>query len=364
MDYFDILLAKKLSGGGGGDITVEPITITENGTTTAPTGKAYSPIYTDVPLPDNAYLLKEVEDLPKDIATFTDGSNLPMPSLKIGIEPVQSGSGTPSPTNIRPISGWSGANVSVCGVNICGGKHMADNIKNNINSATIDETAKTVSFGYSSGGALADVITAFKTKENTRYTFIFSILNPSNARTNLCVLYTDGTTSVINMTKTNEKEIVVFTSTANKTVKSVNLQRQGGTTYIYYDESGIFEGTKTASDFVAYNGATYTIPFTDSQGNPIEVYGGECDVVNGTIKPNIEYDSYNGETLVGRWISDRDEYAEGTTPTIGAQVVDLGAYGSDISVQPTAIKSLEVNNVWGDCGNITELSYFFKPSEE
>lgn len=37
--------------GGGGDITVEKITITENGTTTAPSGKAYSPIHTNVPQP-------------------------------------------------------------------------------------------------------------------------------------------------------------------------------------------------------------------------------------------------------------------------------------------------------------------------
>ena len=30
--------------------------------------------------------------------------------------------------------------------------------------------------------------------------------------------------------------------------------------------------------------------------------------------------SYNGESLPGEWISDRDVYASGTTPTTGAQV--------------------------------------------
>ena len=57
MNYFDILFAKKMSGGGGGgDITVEPITITTNGTTTAPEGKAYSPITVEVDMgfEDNA----------------------------------------------------------------------------------------------------------------------------------------------------------------------------------------------------------------------------------------------------------------------------------------------------------------------
>ena len=38
-----------VSGGGGSGITVEPITITQNGTTTAPSGKAYSPITVNVP---------------------------------------------------------------------------------------------------------------------------------------------------------------------------------------------------------------------------------------------------------------------------------------------------------------------------
>lgn len=37
------------SGGGSSGITVEPITITQNGTTTAPSGKAYSPITVNVP---------------------------------------------------------------------------------------------------------------------------------------------------------------------------------------------------------------------------------------------------------------------------------------------------------------------------
>ena len=55
-------------GGGGSGITVEPITITKNGTTTAPSGKAYSPITVNVPkevvlsvpvLPDGFTIRKE-----------------------------------------------------------------------------------------------------------------------------------------------------------------------------------------------------------------------------------------------------------------------------------------------------------------
>lgn len=118
---------KKYRGGGGGDITVEEITITENGTTTAPSGKAYSPIHTNVPqptlstlevsengdydapsgtaynrvkvnvpLPSNAYLLKSV-NTPTPIASFSDGEEMVMPSLKVAIEPQQDLHGYDSP---------------------------------------------------------------------------------------------------------------------------------------------------------------------------------------------------------------------------------------------------------------------------
>lgn len=45
--------------------------------------------------------------------SFNDGSTLPLISLTSNIVPVQAGSGDPSPTNIRPISGFTKANVVV-----------------------------------------------------------------------------------------------------------------------------------------------------------------------------------------------------------------------------------------------------------
>ena len=52
------------------------------------------------------------------------------------------------------------------------------------------------------------------------------------------------------------------------------------------------------------------------------IYGGELNVLTGELtitKAGII--GYAGETLPGAWISDRDIYAENTTPTTGAQVV-------------------------------------------
>lgn len=59
------------------------------------------------------------------LVTFNDGSGLPLKSMTVDIEAVQSGSGTPSLDNVRPISGWSSIDVETAGKNICG--EMIDN---------------------------------------------------------------------------------------------------------------------------------------------------------------------------------------------------------------------------------------------
>ena len=152
MDYFDILLAKKLSGGGGGgEITVEGLTVNDNGTYTAPSGKAYSPVVVNLPLGEKAITANgeynasaddlkgyskvtvavegfKVKDMPTGaISSFDDGTENPLKELKVSIVPVQSGSGDPSPSNPRPISGWTEAEIHVAdGEN----PHVIDNVTN------------------------------------------------------------------------------------------------------------------------------------------------------------------------------------------------------------------------------------------
>lgn len=56
---------------------------------------------------------------PSAIASFSDGAqDAPLQSLKFSIEPKQSGSGDPSPTNVRPISGWSQVDAVAAGANL------------------------------------------------------------------------------------------------------------------------------------------------------------------------------------------------------------------------------------------------------
>lgn len=75
------------------------------------------------------------------------------------------------------------------------------------------------------------------------------------------------------------------------------------------------ENHETLHDYV-----TLTFSNEDSLG----LYAGVINFKTGRLYPCRYYSSYADEELVGPWVSSMDVYAEGSTPTIGAAVVDLG----------------------------------------
>jgi hypothetical protein len=104
----------------------------------------------------------------------------------------------------------------------------------------------------------------------------------------------------------------------------------------------------------AQDGTTYPVSWQTEAGT---VYGGTVDLVTGVLTAYPYYTSYNGETLVGPWVSSMDEYIEGRIPTTGAQVVDLGGTPTTYQLTPTQIHALlGQNNVWADCGDV-EVQY-------
>lgn len=75
------------------------------------------------------------------------------------------------------------------------------------------------------------------------------------------------------------------------------------------------------------------------------VYQGTLDAVRQVIIATmLVIDSYNGETIGEPWISDRDEYVAGTTPSTGAQV----AYTLDEPLEiPVAVSNLPIRTLSG-----------------
>jgi hypothetical protein len=404
------MLLEKAGEGGGSDVTIKQLSVTENGTYSEE-GTAYSPVIVNVPappIPDNAYLLNEVEGLPSDIATFSDGSNLPMPSLKVGIEPIQEGSGDPSPTNIRPISGWNGAEIiddAEYGGYIDWNQMInipPNDISTNINNVTVvDNRDGTFSISTTNIGASADTYPKPSSAQIIKDHIYFYSGTPKNGSlttyrsylaaaqiitsgydTGEGVIYKGLATGNCNLYRYRISENTIIPTPIIFKPMCVDLTQAFGPTIAEYIYS-LEEATTGAGvayfksifykDYYAYNTGTKTNASAvneDAYGKyniifPSEaetVYGGTLDVVSGVLTVTHGYiASYNGETLPSTWISDRDVYAEGTTPTIGAEVCYELATPTTIQLTPTQVKSLlGSNNVWADTGDIIELEYFSK----
>ena len=97
---------------------------------------------------------------------------------------------------------------------------------------------------------------------------------------------------------------------------------------------------------------TLTIPFGST------IYGGTHNVKTGVMTvTDAKIPSYAGETLPSTWISDRDEYIEGETPTTGAQVVYKLDTPTTIQLTAHQLEMLKgINNLWADTGDV-ELTY-------
>lgn len=154
--------------------------------------------------------------------------------------------------------------------------------------------------------------------------------------------------------------VFVFRAPANTTATFSNIQiEKGSTAHDWQPYSNIcpISGRTGLSVYVSptsqqAQATEYAVSFGST------VYAGFADPITGEVKERPQYPSYNGEVLVGPWLSSMDEYAVGVTPTTGAQVVDLGGALATASITPVAIPMREgSNNVWVDTSAVITLIY-------
>lgn len=275
------------------------------------------------------------------IASFPDGSDLlPVKSLIANIVPKQSGSGTPSPDNIRPISGWESVVLTDAG-------------KNLFNKANADEL-------YCDGSARLVSNATFKSvyiplSPNTNYVYSQTVFG-NYTRLALCNSLEAETSIYKPTTKASgfaETTPLAFTNTDFKyLVCTIYRSTTDTNTFDEIADSCMLELGTTATAYEPYTATTHTT----SLGRT--VYGGTVDVVSGTLKAYPYYASYNGETLDGEWICDRAVYSQGTTPPIGSQVVLISGESTTYTLTPQTINTLAgVNNVWADSGDCS-IEYY------
>lgn len=101
--------------------------------------------------------------------TLMDGSkDLALKQLRIKIEPKQGGSGTPSPTNIRPISGYNSINIIRTGRNLIDNKAVSGTVKNVAVTVNDDGTVKLN--GTANGDGSITLATGISIKSGYDYT--------------------------------------------------------------------------------------------------------------------------------------------------------------------------------------------------
>lgn len=272
-----------------------------------------------------AYILTRKNPIVTETKTgsiLTFNSALPVVADDVSslISGYQEGSGTPAPDNMRNIVSFDEGTVSRTGVNIWNEEVEEGYIYNGRNYA---------STSYKRTKDFVPV------KAGETYRFIG--------------FTTDGQ---INCFDENKQYLRAFGM--NNTFLYEMPER---TCYIkFYNPNASFDSNCSinypSTDTSYHSGKSnkyYTLSFGQS------IYEGTIDFTTGVLTATWGYiASYNGETLSGEWISDRDEYVAGNSPTTGAEVAYELATPLEIQLMPTEISLLQdTNNMWSSTGNLT-----------
>ena len=301
------------------------------------------------------------------IASFSDGAEMPVKDCTISIESVQSGSGDPSQENIRPITGWTGVNVTHCGSNLFDPSLFGIGTKSLYNLSA-GSTLTTTGTGATISGTNPLTITNTTNwrgavffspplKAGVQYRLRYRITGSNLSNIKRTYYYVDGNnkieTNIANDTSVAQSESYLYSRlfTPTKDGQRVAFIVESSTAQTITIHELRFNFAELA-EYEPYSGTTYPISWETEAGT---VYGGSLDVTTGVLTvTDAHIASYNGETLPSTWISDRDVYDEGETPTTGAQVVYKLATPVIYQLTPTEIYTmLGQNNIWADCGDIS-----------
>ena len=227
-----------------------------------------------------------------EIASFTDGGDdLPMKSLKVNIVPKQSGSGDPSPSNVRPISGWDEVEVVRCGKNLLDPAYRED---------TAAGGGANIRFYYNQQQGSIEQKLIFKS--GVTYTLSFSGTNASG-------LYIKKTATTSAFTKYNSN-FITFTPTEDF-YGAVDIYwitaPTGGTASL----NPVLTVGSSVETYEPYEAETKSITL------PSTVYGGTLDVVSGVLTID--------KALVDLGSLSWSRYSSASTYTYRARISDMNA---------------------------------------
>ena len=251
--------------------TVATITITDvNGTTTTTISDGE---VTQAQLDTKAPAI--LPTVSGSIANFPDGADdIPVADLVVDIEPVQSGSGDPSPDNVRPITGWTGCNVTRTGKNLFN-KNIGVTTKKIRGDDGTESTSSASGYTNALGGFLP----------NTQYTISGTLLASSQS---MRIYYLDERQNWISRSSSISYGYTPYTFTTPAGCRWIQMQYNLASAD--FDTVQIEIGS-TVTDYEEYQGTTVNIDWTTEAGT---VYGGSLDVTTGVLTVDRKGVALNG----------------------------------------------------------------------
>ena len=145
--------------------------------------------------------------------------------------------------------------------------------------------------------------------------------------------------------------IILTSATAGKQIKPmIRLSSVTDGTFAPYENICPITGRDSVT--LTVNGDDTEITFEDT------VYGGNVNVLEGGTSSTYGYiASYDGEELPGAWISDRDAYAVGTTPTTGAEVAYVMTTPEELTTPANEIALVNGANTLSTDGDTINITY-------
>lgn len=245
-------------------------------------------------LEDDRYKPYVTDTASGSIASFPDGADgIPVKSCIVQIEPVQEGSGDPSPDNVRPITGWTGVEIQHDGTNLFDGEME----NGDINQYT-GENNGTSSSQYRSKNYIPIRAGSYYFK------------SPNRTGT-VRVFFYDANKSFIYFTAWNVNAVNTF-----DLERARYIRFRFSTGKVDGDEQISINSPSSVTEYLPYVGQTYPITFPTEAGT---VYGGTLDVING----ELVVDRYfaNVSNVVNKSANERGYFWYCTSGSIGIPII-------------------------------------------
>lgn len=190
-------------------------------------------------------------------------------------EPVQEGSGEPSPENIRPISGRDSVKVERCGENLL--PHIFDRIPDTVtkDGLTIVKTPK-------------GTIHVSGKKTETNWTDLFRIVLAESERVEMPAGTYSWGSGVSLTTDKGNLHVSPFTTDTPRIITGAYAAVNTAGTYNKDYIPALVAGSEKPTKVEPYTGQTATLTL------PRTIYGGEADAVTGDGQETWQAKSFNG----------------------------------------------------------------------